>query len=406
MKTKHLIIYTFQSLEDPLVKGLILEYLKTHEKSETEIVFHLITHEQDEYKLNHLQLKEKQTELSEFNIKWYPVKYRGGSFIILKKIFNFIQTFFIAVRIKFKYKPVAIMGFLAIAGGYSYVLSKLLHLKFIVYCFEPHSEYMIDFKIWKKSSLKYKLLKKFELLQVKNSDYIVVPNHKTKLFVEKVRRKLNIFTCPISINTDLMVFDSNAAERIRKSLKAEEKIVIIYTGKFGGIYYSADDVINFFSKLQKQNPLLFFYIITPNPEEVKRSITKYDFPSDSIYVSFTVNYEELNQHLSAADLGFVALPPLPSQIYRTPVKTAIYLSCGLPYLVNKNVGEDDLIALEKNVGIVIENLEENPSLINNKINALLKSDIKSLKLRCRETAQDTRSIKAANAVLSKIISEL
>lgn len=406
MKPKHIIIYTFQSLEDPLVKGLILEYLKTYKATGQEFFFHLLTHEQKEFTLSAEQIAAKKNDLLNFNIKWYPVKYRSGTFIILKKAFNFLQTFFIALKIKWNHKPVAIMGFLAIAGGYSYILSKLLNLKLIVYCFEPHSEYMIDFDIWKRSSLNYKLLKKFESLQIKNSEFIVVPNNETKLLVEQSRSSVNLFVCPISISTDTMLFDAGARERIRRSLNAEQRTVIIYTGKFGGIYYSSDEVIGFFSKLYKENNSLFFYVITPNLEDIKNSISKYNLPSDSIHVSLTVNYSELNEHISAADIGFVALPSLPSQKYRTPVKTAIYLSCGLPYIVNKGIGEDDLVAAEKNVGIVIDDLEESSLVVINKINNLLSGDIKKLHEHCREEAVNTRSIGAANAVLNKIFSQL
>lgn len=406
MKPKHIIIYTFQSLEDPLIKGLILEYLKTHKGSGQELVFHLLTHEQKEFTLDPEQIAVKKTDLLNFNIQWYPIKYRSGAFIILKKAFNFVQTFFIALKIKWKYNPVAIMGFLAIAGGYSYILSKLLSLKLIVYCFEPHSEYMIDFDIWKKSSLKYKLLKKFELLQIRNSEFIVVPNNYTKLLVERFRNSANLYVCPISINTDSMVFDRAARERIRKSLKAEQKTIIIYTGKFGGIYYSGDEVSGFFAKLYSENKSLFFYVITPNVTEIKTSIAKYGLPSESVHISLTVSYPELNQHISAADIGFVALPSLPSQKYRTPVKTAIYMSCGVPYIVNKGIGEDDLIATTKNVGVVINNLDESASLIANKINSLLSGDPKKLHQRCREEAVNTRSISSANAVLNKIFNRL
>lgn len=406
MINKHIIIYTFQSLEDPLVKGLILEYLKTHKTNGQELYFHLITHEQNEFKLIGEQIALRKKELENFNIKWYPVKYRSGTFTLLKKVFNFLQTFFIALRIKREFKPSAILGFLAIAGGYSYILSKILRLKLIVYCFEPHSEYMIDFKIWNKSGIKYKLLKKFEELQIKNADYLVVPNNTTRLLAEELRPAENTFVCPISISTDDMTFDSSGRDRIRKSLKAENKTVIIYTGKFGGIYYSSDEVISFYSKLYNEDKSLFFYVITPNITEIQNSILKFSLPSDSIHVSLTVSYEELNLHVSAADIGFVALPSLPSQKYRTPVKTAIYLSCGLPYIVNSGVGEDDLIASQKNIGIVIENLEEPAATVTQKIKSLLSENRIILHERCRKEAVQTRSIAAANEVLNKIFSQV
>jgi glycosyltransferase involved in cell wall biosynthesis len=405
LKNKHIIIYTFQSLEDPLVKGLILEYLKGINATQTKFIFHLITHEQKEFSLNKQQLEEHKTMLGNYRIKWYPIKYRGGSFILLKKIYNFLQTLFIATGIKLKYKPVAILGFLSIAGAYSYILSGLLNLKLIIYCFEPHSEYMLDFKIWTRGSLKYKLLKRFERLQVKNSDFIVVPNQFTKSLIEPLKKE-NVFVCPISIDTDKMTFNSDSRQKIRKKLNIENRRVIIYTGKFNGIYYSSDTVIEFFKRLHSVDETLFFYVITQNTEDVKQSIEKYKLPINSFHLSFTVNYNELNNHISAADIGFVALPPLPSQKYRTPVKSAIYLSCGLPYIVNAGIGEDDIIASDKKVGIVIENIDEASSDVISKINELLSGDAANIHIRCRLEAQKTRTIKAALEVLNKIFAQL
>jgi UDP-N-acetylglucosamine:LPS N-acetylglucosamine transferase len=387
------------------VKGLILEYLKGVKNNDNVFTFHLITHEQNEFALTKLQRVEKENSLNALNIKWYPIKYRNGNLLLLKKIFNFLQTFIITLKIKLKFKPVAILGFLSIAGGYSYILSKLFNLKLIVYCFEPHSEYMLDFKIWSENSLKYKLLHKFEQLQIKNSDSLIVPNQFTKTLVEDYKKD-GVYVCPISIDTNQMVFDLNARESIRKKLNIENRKVIIYTGKFGGIYYSSDDVISYFSKLYFADKNLFFYIITPNLEDVKKSIASSKLLEAAYHLSFTVNYSELNKHISAADIGFVALPSLPSQKYRTPVKTAIYLSCGLPYLVNKNIGEDDVVATKEAVGVVIENLQEAPSFTINKINALLEGDIIQLRNKCRQVAETTRSISVATSILNNIFSEL
>ncbi len=406
MKTKHIIVYTFESLEDPLIKGLILEYLLALQGQDGNYYFHLITHEHKEYALTPKQQDYKKIDLLKKSIRWYPIKYVSGNFKILKKVFNFLHTFFITLSIKLKYKPIAIVGFLAIAGGFSYILSRILNLKLIVYCFEPHSEYMADFKVWRRNGLKYCLLKRFEYLQIKKSAYIVIPNNHTKLFIENIRTSSNVFVCPISIDTNAMIFDPAARERIRNNLNITNKQVMIYTGKFGGIYFSSDVVINFFARLYQQNNNLFFYIITPNTEEIKQSLSKYKLPLHNIYLSNTVRYDELNQSLSAADIGFVALPPLPSQKYRTPVKTAMYLSCQLPYIVTEAVGEDDLIAITNSVGIVIENLNESPELIVNKITNLLSNDLSGLKKRCRNIAESTRSISVASSTLNQIFSDL
>ena len=61
----------------------------------------------------------------------------------------------------------------------------------MVYCFEPHSSYMVDFNLWSKTDLKYKLLHHFEKLQLRHAHYIVVPNNFTKALVEQENTQLD-----------------------------------------------------------------------------------------------------------------------------------------------------------------------------------------------------------------------
>jgi UDP-N-acetylglucosamine:LPS N-acetylglucosamine transferase len=400
LKERHIIVYTLQSLEDPLAKGLVLEYLLSMDKKD-QFFFHFITHEHKEYHLGPDTIKKRKEELAEKNIFWYPVDYRNGGLVLINRVLNFIGTFFIARKIKKRYAPKAIMGFLSIPGAFCYLLSKWLHLKLIVYCFEPHSDYMADFKIWKKTGLKYRLLHLFEKKQLEHAEEIVVPNRHTEKLASLLKKEnARLHICPVCIDTDLMQFDSKAREQIRSQLGIGDKTVIIYTGKFDGIYYSADEVIAFFKKLYDHDQHLYFYIITPNAEEVRKSLSNHKLPDSAIHVSGTVAYGSLHKHISAADIGFVALPPLPSQKYRTPVKSAIYLSCGIPYLVNKNIAEDDVIAVEKNVGVVINDLDEDPSAVVSKIKELLSDN--EHHNRCRTEAVKTRSIPVTKAILEKI----
>ncbi|MBL7885090.1 MAG: hypothetical protein JNL69_13535 [Bacteroidia bacterium] len=404
---KHLIIYSFQSIEDPLLKGLMLEYILRLNNNSNDVTYHLISHEQEPFILKGVNKNRKYDYLKNRNIIWYPINYKNGKLLLLKKLLNFIQTLIICLKIKIKFKPKAIIGFLPIAGGFSYIIANLLRLKLIVFCFEPHSDYMVDFKIWKKKSIKYKLLNKFETLQLKNADYLVLPTsysiHKANLVNPHSKKYL----VPISIDTDAMKFSLEKRQKVRTEINANNKIVIIYTGKFGGIYYSSDEIISFFKKLYEQNKNYFIYIITPNTNDVNTSIKKQQLSSDSYFVSNTVPYEELSFHISAADIGLVAVPPFPSQKYRTPVKSAIYLSCGIPYIINKGIAEDDLVAEKENVGIVVENIKmTSAESIDRKIISLLSNDRALLRENCKKTAKKYRGIDNSTLALYEIINDL
>lgn len=405
MQPKHVIIYSFQGITDPLLKGLMLEYLLRYNAEPGDMVFHLISHEQRE--ISSHEKEEITRSLNSKHIFWYPVRYKGGNLLLLKKVFNFLETFFIVAKIRSRYKPKVIVGFLALAGGFSYLLAKWFRMSLVVFCFEPHSEYMLDFGIWKKNSVAYKLLHHYERKQLEYASQLVVPNNFALKMAEAINPDSKKYVVPISVDTDLFRFSEKGRHDIREKISAGNKTVIIYTGKFGGIYYSADEAAHFFQRLQQVDPDLFFYVITPQHEETKKSFAKAGLTAGSFFISAEVPYNELLLHLSAADIGLLAVPGFPSQKYRTPVKTGIYLSCGLPYIITKGVAEDDIIAEKEKVGIVIGDLRTaDVQQLNAAMTELFKEDRQSLRQRCADLAIKERAISNSVEALRKIFSSL
>jgi len=405
LKKEHIIVYSFQSLEDPLMKGLMLEYLKQTDP-QLNLHFHLITHEQTYFSLEkNEKIKQKYQLHSKYNISWHPVTYHSGKFILLKKTFDFLKTAMICLRLKREFRIKTIVGFLPIAGGYSAILSRLLRMKLVIYCFEPHSEYLADFGTWERSSVKFRLLNYFEKFQVRHSDYLVVPTTHSELLVKKINTKGKIFVCPISVDTNLMRMNEEKRTEIRNKLNCGDKTVLIYTGKFNGIYYPVSVIRSFFEKLNSAGNNFFLFIISPDYEQVKKEFEGNVF-RNSVAVIPPVPYEELSYYISAADLGIVAVPPYPSQKYRTPVKTGIYLSCGLPYIVNRGIAEDDLVAEREKVGVVTDNFSENIPETKYNIIQLLNENKAGLRARCRMVAEKTRDTKIASGILNEIFSDI
>ena len=400
---KHIIVYSFQSLEDPLVKGLMLQYLISMSQSQT-YFFHLITHEQKNFELNNTQKDERIKELEQQNISWYPVKYHTGKFLMLKKLFDFIKAAFICAKIRLKFKAKVIIGFLPIASGYSAILAPVLNLKLITYCFEPHSEYMADFKIWSRQSLKYVLLRKYEMEQIQISKSLIVPTNYTSQFVEKINPYAKKYVFPISVDTDKNIFDASFRNEFREKRKIQNKKVILYLGKFGGIYYDIPGFIDFLYKF-RTFPQYHALIISPDADKINSYLTEQKYDLSFFTILNFIPYDEIHKYISCADLGVVAVPVFPSQKYRTPVKTGLYLSCGIPYLINKGIAEDDLIAIREKVGVAVTDILNTDMVeMDNAVNDLLKSE--KLAERCRNVAVKYRSHTKAVEVLEKVLEDI
>ena len=209
---KDVLVYTFQSLEDPLIKGLMLQYLIDISKGNM-YRFHLITHEQKNFKLSATASKIKKIELEQLGIIWHPLDYHTGKFLLIKKLLDFLKSFWICLRIRIRFRTKVIIGF----------LPTILRMKLVTYCFEPHSEYMSDFGIWSKKSLKYALLRKYERSQIEISSDIIVPTTHTERLANRINPFARKYVFPISIDTDKNIFDDLARNKLRKQYLINNK---------------------------------------------------------------------------------------------------------------------------------------------------------------------------------------
>jgi hypothetical protein len=103
-------------------------------------------------------------------------------------------------------------------------------------------------------------------------------------------------------------------------------------------------------------------------------------------------------------MGLVAIPPLPAQKYRTPIKVGHYLACGLPYMIAENIADDDKIAKQHQVGIVYQDLsKESAQKVRQEMQVFFNQNPEEVRVRCRQVALDYRGIEHARKILEEIL---
>lgn len=397
------LICASHSFHDPLFNGLMYQYILEHQRqSQQAFRYHIITEEQAAYTLSKTEQAQLQADLAQQNILWHPLPYRGGKLILFKKLWNFLRLFFKLWRIKRKEKVALIVGFLAIAGGYAFLISRILRLKLLVFCFEPHSLYMKEFGIWSEKALKYKVLHQVEVWQATKADYVTAPTKHTVQLLQDWNSNAQITRVPISVDTDKFSFSAVERARIRQENGVpENRYAVLYLGKFGGIYYSATEVAQFCKRLLDVEPSLFFFTISPTPsEEVEQAYLAAGLQPSDFVVLNKIPYTKIEGYISACDMGMVAIPPLDSQRYRTPVKIGNYLACGLPILLNRGIADDDDMTEEEEVGVVFDSLtQEDIRVPLRTLRLLMQENPESLQARCRAAAIRHRGLQNSVDVL-------
>ena len=163
-------------------------------------------------------------------------------------------------------------------------------------------------------------------------------------------------------------------------------------GKFGGIYHSIDAYLRFVQQLVSVDPVLRFIIISQQVElDAIGRHPLFASLKEHLTLQSPVPAEDLHRYLSAGDLGVVAIPPTPSQVFRTPVKSAHYWAAGLPLVIPHGVSDDHVIAANEGVGIVVNDIPvRDPASLVRDMHTLLATDRNELRERCRRVAMKYR----------------
>ena len=398
------LVFIYNSFNDPLFQNLVLRYVKSL-SGKVNGSFHIITFEQDQYRINDSTKADIKQDLKASNIYWYPLTFHTGRFLLVKKLWDFVQSLWLVLRIRLKYRTRVIFAFANVAAAIAIVLKKLLRMRMIVYSYEPHSEFMVDLGDWKRSAIKYKVLKYLENLAGRDADYIMTG---TKYMVELLTEegsKAQLYRAPTAVDPREFLFKPEGRQQVRQKYGVENRPVFLYLGKFGGLYYTYE-IPMMCSAINRIIPNSFFLVVTSNDHNEIREMYRNYLDSDDFIVTGNLTYDEVKDYISAADIGISGVPPSQSQKFRSPTKVAEYLLCGLPYITTLGVSEDDVVAKQNKVGVVVESFNE--SVVNDsfilEINRLLDENKDSLRSRCREVGLDYRSMDRIGGYLEEIYS--
>lgn len=352
-KGSGLVVLCSHGIEDALVAPLMLDYLLRLQALDKHRQVLLFTEEREVPALPERQLEH----FRDLRITWVPLAYRVEGRQWFQKVRIAFRVLRLARRFLRPFAKRTLLGYLSFAGSYAVLLKSLGYGKCVTVCFEPHSLYMLEMGVWGGNSFKYRVTQYLELLQMRHADELVVPTTAVREHVMAAGRQQEPVLQGITIEVGQAAFDGPARERIRQAHGFGRDQVIAYVGKFGGIYHGVDAYLAFVEQVAAAAPWTRFLIITQ--QEWVKVIDAHPERrrlADRLVVIPPVPPAELPAWLSAADLGVIAVPPTPSQAFRTPVKTAYYWAAGLPIIIPKGVSDDHWIAEQEDVGIVIDDL--------------------------------------------------
>lgn len=402
MKTAgNILILTQWSFKDALVQTYTLPYVDIIRRiisPERKIL--LVTSEQERIAVSDDESKQLNKEWSIRNMELIPEPYkRFGVKKMLASAGNIAKLYKIIKKNNVK----TIHAFCTPAGSIAYILSKLSGAELIIDSYEPHAEAMVENGTWSKNGMAHKILFSLEGKQTRQAKALIATTAGMKQYaLDRYGVTIkNFFVKPACV--DLQKFSPSQKDpSLLNELGFENKIVCVYAGKLGGIYYKKKvfDLIKACYYKWKDD-FRFLMLTNASREEIDGEIKRTGLPQH-IVVSKFVYHEDVPRYLSLGDFAINPVKPVPTKQYCTSIKDGEYWAMGLPVIIPPGISDDSAIIGKEHIGVVTDFTDK--VALSNSIDTMeqLLKERDQLKNKIREIAMRYRSFEIAEKIYKEI----
>jgi glycosyltransferase involved in cell wall biosynthesis len=355
LEERKVLYVSYNGMLDPLGQSQVLPYLR--QLSRTGISFTLLSFERaTAWTESGLKRSEELTRsLATDRIDWHRLRYhqrpslpatvydvlagiRKGSQLVADKGIEMVHA------------RSHIPATIALA------LKRRYGLKFIFDLRGLMAEEYVDAGHWKKGAVPYRLTKALERRAFKAADGLVTLTERIWPEIqdwEGLRgRRILREVVPCCADLDRFRFDPAEREMIRERLGLQDRYVVVYSGSIGG-WYLTEEMADFFSALLQEYSDAHALWLTPSGHDKIRSLMTARGADPARYSIVASPPEEVRSYLSASEAGLAFIKPCFSKLASSPTKNAEYLACGLPVIINSDVGDSDTLVNEEGVGELV-----------------------------------------------------
>ncbi len=200
-----------------------------------------------------------------------------------------------------------------------------------------------------------------------------------------------------------------ARARIRQSLDiAESDVVLMYLGKFGGMYMEEEAFAFFKQCVSFEGLALKIMVLSHDDHDRLRRLFE-AWGIDEQYWSLKLAQRaEVPAYISAADFGFVAVRQRPGKRFCSPIKDGEYWACGLPLIIPDGISDDYLLAEQHRIGIRMKDASEASfeAVLLAMQDWVAREKVEAVRARCRAFALQDRSVAVYQAIYRGIFENI
>lgn len=251
----------------------------------------------------------------------------------------------------------------------------------------------VDSGYWTKARLEYRLLKRYEARAFRRADGVVVLTNALRRWVEErgwFGGRTHVEAIPCCVDTRAFDVQIEARERVRQELGWERDAkVVVYAGSLGS-WYREDELARFAGILRRRSPspLRFLLLTAARPDELVAMLRREGLDGESVAVR-RARPEDVPAYLSAGDVGLSFIKSCFSKMGSSPTKVAEYLACGLPVVLNGDIGDQSDLRTEDDACVVLDSYEDDELVrAADRALALATAPLEQRVQRCRRVAHE------------------
>lgn len=393
---RNVLVLTYWSWNEALIQTYTLPYLRIMLKVlPPGSTIHLVTLEKGEFVLG--------ARIVEPGIMVHAFRYRPFGVRGMSMLAGLVWR---SVRLVRRFKVDTVHAWCTPAGMIGYLVSMLTGRPLVIDSYEPHAEAMVENGTWSRSGIAFRTLFLFERLQTRRARSVIaaVPGMRDYALRTYGHVPQDFHVKPACV--DLAQFgpgDIKRAELVER-YGLNGKLVVVYAGKFGGIYWDQEVFDLLRVARDHWGHRLHVLLLTGQPEEELVGYMENAGLPRSLFTIRSVPHAEVPVHMGLGDLALTPVRPVPTKRYCTPIKDGEYWALGLPVVITSGISDDSEIIRTHGIGSVIEgNTTEAYERAIQEVDGLLKRySRQELYDRIRPVAEKYRHFRVAEAVYLNI----
>lgn len=306
------------------------------------------------------KLEELSASLRHDGIRWLPLR-RARRHDLATKARESAQGVMHALKAALTRRP-------RVVHGRSYLPSLMADMirtvvpgaKLLFDCRGMLGDEYVDAGYWTEQQFEYRLLKAYEKRLFRQADGVVVLTERLRTILrgrDALGVGVHTAAIPCCVDSGRFYFDAEARARVRRELGfTDDRLVLVYSGSLGGWYQEAE-MARLAGLLQKSTGRVAVLVCTPQPgAELRAALAGEGLDAGNV-VFRRVNPSEMRAYLSAGDLAVSFIKSCFSKLGSSPTKVAEYLACGLPVVLNGDIGDQQELAAERDACVVLPALD-------------------------------------------------